>query len=63
MRKRAGWLAKISLARSEIIGRRDENSSYEHACPVTDMKRNVLIGCQSVPYYAQTIHEHFFDHR
>ena len=46
MRKRAGSLAEISPVRSEIIGRRDENSPYEHASPVTEMKSSVLIGRQ-----------------
>ena len=46
MRKRAGSLAEISLLRNEIIGRQDENSPYEHASPVTDMKYSVLIGLQ-----------------
>ena len=32
--------------RSEIIGRRDENSPYEHASPVAGMKCSVLIGRQ-----------------
>ena len=46
MRKRAGPVAEISPVRSEIIGRRDENSPYEHASPVAEMKCRVLIGCQ-----------------
>ena len=46
MRKRAGSLAEISPVRSEIIGRRDENSPCEHASPVTEMKCSVLIGLQ-----------------
>ena len=46
MRKRAGSLAEISPVRSEIIGRRDENSPYEHASLVTEMKCSVLIGRQ-----------------
>ena len=46
MSKRAGPLAEISSVRSEIIGRRDENSPYEHASPVAEMKCGVLIGRQ-----------------
>ena len=46
MNKRAGSLAEISPVRSEIIGRRDENSPYEHASPVAGMKCSVLIGRQ-----------------
>ena len=46
MRKRAGSLPKISPVRSEIIRRRDENSPYEHASPVTEIKCSVLIGRQ-----------------
>ena len=46
MRKRAGSLAEISPVRSEIMGRRDENSPCEHASPVTEMKCSVLIGLQ-----------------
>ena len=46
MRKRAGSLAEVSPVRSEIIGRRDENSPCEHASLVTEMKCSVLIGLQ-----------------
>ena len=46
MSKRAGSLAEISPVRSEIIGKRDENSPYEHASLVAEMKCNVLIECQ-----------------
>ena len=46
MGKRAGSLAEISPVRSEIIGRRDENSPYEHASPIGEMKCSVLIGSQ-----------------
>ena len=48
MRKisKAGSLAEISLVRSVIIGRRDENLPYEHASPVAETKCSVLIGCQ-----------------
>ena len=46
MSKRAGSLADFSPVRSEIIGRRDENSPYEHASPVAEMKCSVLIGRQ-----------------
>ena len=46
MRKRAGSLTEISPVRNEIIGRRDENSPYEHASPATEMKCDILIGRQ-----------------
>ena len=46
MGKRAGSLAEFSPVRSEIIGRQDENSPYEHASPVAEMKCNLLIGRQ-----------------
>ena len=38
--------AVISSVRSENIGRRDENSPYEHVSPVAEMKCSVLIGRQ-----------------
>ena len=46
MRKRAGLLAEISPLRCEIIGMQDENSPYEHANPVAEMKCSVLTGRQ-----------------
>ena len=49
MSKRDGSLAENSPVRSEIIGRRDENSPNEHASPVAEMKCSVLIGCQFSP--------------
>ena len=48
MRKRAGSLAEISPVKSEIIGRRDENSPYEDVNPVAEMECSVLIGRQSL---------------
>ena len=44
MGKRANSLAEISPVRSEIIGRRDENSPYENASLVAEMKCSVLVG-------------------
>ena len=38
MSKRAGSLAEFSPVKSEIRGRWDENSPYEHVNPVAEMK-------------------------